>query len=87
MQGHLPVPPQPHLPIGLAPAIGYLATREPVPTDDELDEAPEWAEMDDLPDEWGPRHPPLVRITAAVLSLCLVVAGLGTVLEIVLSSR
>ncbi len=43
--------------------------------------------MDDLPDEWGARHPPLVKVTAAVLALCLVVAGLGTVLEIILSSR
>jgi hypothetical protein len=75
MQGHLPTPPGPHIPIGLSP----LEDRDPEPR--------EWWEEDDEVDEWGPRHPPVVRVTAAVLALCLVVAGFGTVLEIVLSAH
>jgi hypothetical protein len=34
MQGHLPVPPQPHVPVGLSLVIGYLATREPQPLEE-----------------------------------------------------
>jgi hypothetical protein len=83
MQGHLPVPPQP--PLGLGPVIGYLATREPQPLEERVAVEPEWWE--DEVEEWGPRHPPLVKVTAAVLAVCLVVAGFGTVLEIVLASR
>jgi hypothetical protein len=87
MQGHLPTPPGPHIPIGLSPLIGYVATREPSPLEDRDPEPREWWEEDDEVDEWGPRHPPVVRVTAAVLALCLVVAGFGTVLEIVLSAH
>ena len=77
MQGHLPTPPGPHIPIGLSPFIGYVATREPSPLEDRDPEPREWWEEDDELDEWGPRHPPVVRVTAAVLALCLVVGGLG----------
>jgi hypothetical protein len=87
MLGHVPTPPQPHFPIGLSPAIGYLATREPQPLEERTPEPREWWDDDDEMEEWGPRHPPLVRVTAAVLSLCLLVAGIATVLEVILSSR
>jgi hypothetical protein len=88
MQGHLPTPPGPHFPVGMSPLIGYVATREPSPLEARDPEPREWWEEDDEDfDEWGPRHPRVVRVTAAMLSLCLVVAGLGTVLEMVLSAR
>lgn len=88
MQGHLPPPPQPHFPIGIAPAIGYLATREPQPLEDRIPVEPEWWELDDEDEEeWGPRHPRVIRVTAVVVSISLVVAGLGTILELLLSSR
>jgi hypothetical protein len=83
MQGHVPVPPQP--PLGLGPVIGYIATREPQPLEDRVPVAPEWWE--DEVEEWGPRHPPLVRVTAAVVAICLVVGGFSTVLEMILTSR
>lgn len=87
MQGHLPGPPQPHVPISLAPFIGYMATREPQPLEERTPEEPEWWEDDVYAESWGRRHPPLVRVVAAVLSVCLVVAGVGTVLELVLTAR
>jgi hypothetical protein len=88
MLGHLPVPPQPHFPTGLAPAIGYLATREPQPLEERTSQEPEWWELDDEDaEDWGPRHPTVIKITAIVVSVSLVVAGLGTVFELLLSSR
>jgi hypothetical protein len=81
------MPPQPHVPIGLSPAIGYIATREPQPLEERTPEPREWWDDDEDMEEWGPRHPPLVRVTAVVLSLCLLVAGLATVAEVILSSR
>ena len=43
VQGHVPGPPQPHFPEGLAPFIGYLATREPRPLDERVPYEPAWA--------------------------------------------
>ncbi len=86
MQGHIPVPPQPHVPLGISPVIGYLATREPQPLEDRTPEPREWWD-DDEEEEWGPRHSALVKVTAAVLSVCLLVAGVATVLEVILTSR
>lgn len=82
MQGHLPVP---HPPVVAGPIIGYMATRERQPLEERTPSESEWWE--DEIEEWGPAHPPLVRVTAVVLALCLVVAGFGTVLEIILASR
>jgi hypothetical protein len=94
MQGHLPGPPQPHFPNGLGPFIGYIATREPRPFGDPPPSEPGWAdapdgvldEFDDVGD-WEPMHRPLVKVTAVVLSVSLVLAGLGTVVDILLGAR
>jgi hypothetical protein len=88
MQGHLPVPPQPHVPIGLAPIIGYMATREPQPLEERDPVEPEWWEMDDLDEEdWVPGRQKVMKVTAIILSASLLLAGVGTVLEIVLSAH
>ena len=94
MQGHLPGPPQPHFPVGLAPYLGYLATREPRPLDERGPEEPGWAEyegteLDEFDDigEWEPMHRPLIKVTAVIVSLALVVAGVSTVLDMLLSVR
>jgi hypothetical protein len=88
MQGHLPspTPPGPHVPIGVSPLLGYVATREPSPLESREPEPREWWD-DDESEPWEPVRPTLFRVTAAVLSVCLLVAGVGTVLEIILSSR
>ena len=93
MQGHLPGPPQPHFPAGLGPFIGYVATREPRPLDDPVPQEPGWAlegdeyTLDDFDDvgEWEPLHRPVMKVTAVLLSVCLVLAGVSTLLELVLS--
>jgi hypothetical protein len=87
MQGHLPTPPQPHVPIGLAPLIGYIATREPQPLEERDAVDLEWWEVDDLDEEWLPRRSRVMKVTAIVLSASLLLAGVGTVLEIVLSAH
>lgn len=94
MQGHLPGPPQPHFPEGLAPFIGYLATREPRPLDERAPQEPGYDEvdgyvLDDFDDvgEWEPLHPPLFKVTAVVVSVALVIAGLSTLLDMLVSSR
>jgi hypothetical protein len=93
MQGHLPGPPQPHFPDGLAPFIGYMATREPRPLERGFEE-PGWADvpdglLDEFDDvgEWEPMHRPLIKLTAVVVSVSLLLAGIGTVLEMLLTSR
>jgi len=85
MQGHLPVPSQPHFPTGLSPAIGYLATREPQPLEERDPAIPDWWE--DEIEEWGPKYPNVIKVTAIALSISLLVAGLGTVLELVLTAH
>ena len=94
MQGHVPGPPQPHFPEGLAPFLGYLATREPGPLGERPPEEAGWEEidgytLDEFADvgDWEPLHRPLLQAVAVILSLSLVVAGVGTVLEVLLSSR
>ena len=94
MQGHVPVPPQPHFPEGLGPFLGYVATREPRPLDERAPEEAAWADadgtvLDQFADvgDWEPIHRPLVQVMAVIVSIALVVAGVGTVLEIVLSAR
>jgi hypothetical protein len=94
MQGHVPGPPQPHFPQGLGPFIGYLATREPRPLDDRPPEEPAWSDADDaLLDQfadvgdWEPMHRPLIKVMAVIVSVSLVVADVGTVLEVLLSAR
>jgi hypothetical protein len=87
MQGHLPTPPQPHVPDGLAPVIGYMATREPQPLQERTPVAPDWWEIDDGEEEWAPRHSRTIKATAIVVSISLLLAGLGTLLDLILSAR
>lgn len=87
MQGHVPVPPQPHIPVGLSPLIGYIATREPQPLEDREPVPPEWWDEDQYAEEWHSGHSRAVKLTAVMVSASLVLAGLGTVLEMVLSAR
>ncbi|HEY6428938.1 MAG TPA: hypothetical protein VIX84_17070 [Acidimicrobiales bacterium] len=95
MQGHVPGPPQPHLPLGFAPYVGYLATREPRPFDDRPPAEPGTDEGGDHPpldlfDDLGPwerTQRPLFKAMAVVLSLSLVLAGLGTVVELLFAAR
>ncbi|HUC04473.1 MAG TPA: hypothetical protein VL961_03690 [Acidimicrobiales bacterium] len=86
MQGHVPGPPQPHFPLGLAPFIGYQATREPSPLSEMDAQEPDWLDEDVYAEEWGARHhPPMVRVMAVLVSISLVIAGLGTVFELLLN--
>jgi len=96
MQGHVPGPPQPHFPAGLGPFIGYLSTREPRPLDEHPPLEPgawvtagEEEALDDFADvgEWEPMHRPLLQVVAVLVSVSLVLAGVGTVLEVLLSAR
>ncbi len=95
MQGHVPGPPQPHFPVGLGPFIGYIATREPSPLGERPPAEPGWAEagqvdaLDEFDDvgDWEPMHRPLVKVLAVIVSFSLVVAGVGTVLEVLLSAH
>src|ERR1700761_5585782 len=94
MLGHVPGPPQPHFPEGLAPLLGYVATREPRPLGERPPAEVAWADADDdTPDLFAdggdgePMHRPLVQVLAVLVSVSLVVAGVGTVLEVVLSAR
>jgi hypothetical protein len=88
MLGHQPVPPQPHFPDALSPVIGYIATRQPQPLEDRAPVEREWWEVDDdEPEEWVSPHQRMIKVTAIVLSLSLLLAGLGTVVDVVLSSH
>jgi hypothetical protein len=81
------VPPQPHIPISLGPIIGYVATREPRPLEDRPAVQPEWWDEDEYGEEWHSGHSTLVKATALLVSASLVLAGVGTVIELVLSAR
>ena len=94
MHGHLPGPPQPSFPVGLGAFIGYVATREPRLLDDRAPQEPGWADEDgnalDMFDdvgEWEPMHRPLIKVIAVIASFSLLVGGVSTVLELVLSAR
>ncbi len=88
MQGHLPVPPQPHVPIGIAPVIGYIATPRATTARGTTPVERDWWEIDDDEDEpWASRRPAVMKVTAIVVSVSLLLAGLGTVLDVVLSAR
>jgi hypothetical protein len=65
--------------------LGYLATREPQPLEARDPVAPDWLDEDLYEEEWGPRHSRLIRVTALVLSVSLVIAGLSTVLDLILA--
>ena len=69
-------------------------TREPRPLGERPPAEVAWADADDdtldqFADvgEWEPMHRPLVQVLAVLVSVSLVVAGVGTVLEVVLSAR
>jgi len=88
MQGHLPIPAQPHVPIGLAPVLGYVATREPQPLEEREPVLRAWWEDDEDDDEeWPTGHRKVIKVTAVVLSISLLLAGVGTVLDVVLSAH
>jgi hypothetical protein len=87
MQGHLPGPPQPHEPIGLSPIIGYLATRDPQPLDELSPSTPDWLDADIYDEPWGRGHSRVIKITAVVVAVSMVVAGMSTVLELILSAH
>jgi hypothetical protein len=87
MQGHVPVPPQPHFPVDLSPVIGYIATREPQPLEERTPPEQEWGEMDGGEEDWGPRHSKVIKATAVIVSLSLLVAGVGAVLDLVLAAH
>ena len=68
--------------------------REPRPLDDRPPEEAAWADadgtvLDQFADvgEWEPMHRPLMQVMAVIVSISLVVAGVGTVLEILLSAH
>jgi len=86
MQVPLPGPPH-HVPIGLAPFIGYVATREAEPLRDLPPVDPSWWEEDEYGEEWHTGHPRAVKVTAVVVSASLILAGLGSILEVVLTAR
>ncbi len=67
---------------------------EPRPLDARAPAEPGYGEVDesaldvfDDVGEWEPMHRPLIQVTAVILSVSLVVAGVGTVLEVLLSSH
>ena len=68
--------------------IGYMATRDPQPLEERDPTDLEWWEDDGFDEEeWVPGRQRLMKITAIVLSASLLLAGVGTVLEIVLSAK
>ncbi|HVT42607.1 MAG TPA: hypothetical protein VHD39_06440 [Acidimicrobiales bacterium] len=90
----MPGPPHPHFPDGLGPFIGYLATREPRPLGERPVAEPGFDEVDgcaldefDDVGEWEPMHRPLIQAVAVIVSISLVLAGLSTVLELLVSAR
>jgi hypothetical protein len=94
MQGRLPGPPQPHFPEGLAPFIGYIATREPQPVREREREEPGWADADgtaldvfDDVGEWDPIRPRFFKAVMVIIAISLVIGGVGTVLEVLLNAR
>jgi hypothetical protein len=64
-----------------------MATRDPQPLADRQPVEPEWWDDETYGEEWHSGHSPVIKVTAVVLSVSLIVAGLGTVLELVLSAR
>jgi hypothetical protein len=86
MQGHLPVPPQPHVPVGLSPVIGYIATRQRQPLEERVPAEREWWEMDD-DEEWPSERPRVIRLTAIVVSISLLLAGAGSVIGALLTAH
>ena len=60
-----------------------------------MPQEPGWADGDDLylldefddVGEWEPMHRPLIKVTAVILSASLALAGIGTVLEVLLSAH
>jgi len=80
--------------MGLAPFIGYVATREPRPLDERPPSEPGYDEaedgvldqFDDVGD-WEPMHRPLVQVMAVIVSISLLAGGVGTVFELLLSSH
>jgi hypothetical protein len=94
MQGHIPGPPQPHFPNGLGPFVGYLATREPRPLEERPPAEPGWDvddtyALDEFADvgDWEPMHRPLMKVTAIVVSVSLLLAAASTLVEYVLANR
>jgi hypothetical protein len=87
MQGHLPGPPPPHEPFGGVPLTGYLAMRQQQPLEDRVPEVPDWLDADVYDQPWGPGHSRFVKVTAIVVAVAMVVAGMSTVLEMIFTSH
>ena len=76
-----------------ARSSGTWLSAEPRPLDDRPPQEAAWAARDgtvldqfaDLGD-WEPMHRPLIQVLAVVVSISLVVAGVGTVLEVLLAA-
>ena len=89
-----PCRPSPTSPRAWARSSATSRRREPRPLDDRPPEEAAWADADgtvldqfaDIGD-WEPMHRPLMQVMAVIVSISLVVAGVGTVLEILLSAR
>jgi hypothetical protein len=86
MQGHLPVPPQPHIPDGIAPLLGYMSMRQRQPLEELSPVEREWWELDE-DEEWPAQKPRAIKVTAVVVSICLAAAGVGTFLGAVLTGH
>ena len=74
--------------------MGYLSVREPRPLDDRPTQEPAWADadgtvLDQFADvgDWEPMHRPVIQVLAIVVSISLVAAAVGTVLEVLLAAR
>ncbi len=74
-------------PTASPPSSGTWPRAEPQPLEDREPVEPEWWEFDEVAEEWGPRRSRLMGFTAVVLAAALLVAGVGTVLELVLSAH
>jgi hypothetical protein len=65
-----------------------MATREPQPLESMAPVEREWWEIDDEEDDvWPSRRQTVIKVTAILVSISLLLAGIGTVLEVVLSAR
>jgi len=83
----VPGPSVPHEPIGGVPLLGYMAMRQAQPLEDRLPEDPDWLDADIYDQPWGLGHSRFVKVTAIVVVVSMVVAGMSTVLDLILSSH
>ena len=89
-----PCRPSPTFPRAWARSSATSRRGNRCPLDDRPPEEAAWADadgtvLDQFADvgDWEPIHRPLIQVIAVIVSISLAVAGVGTVLEIVLSAR